>query len=138
MIRFILITLLLASFNSFGQTYASKKRMLSGNLSEIVVTCFPKSRFTKNDFTTKGIFVKYETKNWIFVSLTKKQLASFSEITSPFYAESNKAEALGDSVRSMHFVNEVHQGASNLPNGFTGKNVVVGIIDISASYIVAP
>ena len=134
MIRFILITLLLASFNSFGQTYASKKRMLSGNLSEIVVTCFPKSRFTKNDFTTKGIFVKYETKNWIFVSLTKKQLASFSEITSPFYAESNKAEALGDSVRSMHFVNEVHQGASNLPNGFTGKNVVVGIIDIGTDF----
>lgn len=71
-------------------------------------------------FTTVNIPVKR------YVSFLNSGIADYIEV-------GEKSEPMMDSARYFTGTNQVHSGY-NLPHGYTGKNVVVGIIDIGFHY----
>ena len=76
---------------------------------------------------------KFITKNWVYVSISPKKIADDQEKgnISQFYFEFSPPKTLNDNdtARVWHKVNEVHQGAGDLPHGYTGKNVIIGYVD---------
>jgi subtilisin family serine protease len=75
--------------------------------------------------------IKYITKNWIYFNLTKEQLDEVRENRAfrDLYFEFAPPSLLDDSARVMHQVDEVHAGLFPLPEGYTGKDVIIGIVD---------
>ncbi len=74
----------------------------------------------KTHFTTVNIPVKR------YVDFLNSGIAKYVEI-------GEKNEPMMDSARIFTNTNQVHQGY-NLPKGYTGKGVVVGIVDIGFDY----
>ncbi len=74
----------------------------------------------KSHFTTVNIPVKR------YVDFLNSGIAKYVEI-------GEKNEPMMDSARIFTNTNQVHQGY-NLPKGYTGKGVVVGIVDIGFDY----
>lgn len=71
------------------------------------------------------------TKEWIYITSTPKKIEEMilNKSISDFYFEFYSPIQLNDSTRVKHFVNEVHAGTNGLPLPFTGKDVIVGVID---------
>lgn len=77
------------------------------------------------------ITIKYLTKDWIYFTIPKEQLKKINSNSqfSNLYFEYAPPTLLDDSARVMHQVDEVHAGIFPLPEGYTGKDVIVGIVD---------
>lgn len=76
---------------------------------------------------------KFITKNWVYVTMSPRKIADDqkSGAIQQFYFEFAPPTTLNDNdtARVWHHVNEVHQGAGDLPHPYTGKNVVMGYVD---------
>ncbi|HZH86495.1 MAG TPA: S8/S53 family peptidase [Brumimicrobium sp.] len=84
------------------------------------------------DFLAKeGVEIKRKTENWIFITHSPawvfKQLND-NKITN-FYFEYAPPSLLDDSVRVMFDVDPVHNGVPPLLESYTGKGVIIGIVD---------
>ncbi len=86
---------------------------------------------TLNYLQENKINAKYITKNWVYVTVAPQKLAAAQKSgeIQQFYFEFAPPTALNDTARVLHQVNQVHQGAGNLPQGYTGKNVIMGYVD---------
>jgi hypothetical protein len=77
------------------------------------------------------IAIKRTTENWIFFTSTtewvRKQIKA--EKLADIYIEFSAPTALDDTARVMHNVNQVHNGDAPLVSPYTGKDVIIGIID---------
>lgn len=75
--------------------------------------------------------VKRITENWIFVTSSAQfiQGAVEEKRLTDFYFEYCPPALMDDTARVMHRVNEVHNGTSPLQQAYTGKDVIVGIVD---------
>jgi hypothetical protein len=83
-----------------------------------------------------NVEIKFLTQNWIYITTTPKKLNEMvlnGSITD-FHFEFGKAVNLNDSTRVKHFVNEVHSGSNGLPLPFTGKDVILGVIDAGLDF----
>ena len=78
-----------------------------------------------------NISPKYATPDWIYFNLSKSQITELRSLEefSQVYFEYAPPTLLDDSARVMHQVDEVHAGLFPLPEGYTGKDVIVGIVD---------
>jgi subtilisin family serine protease len=84
------------------------------------------------DFLKKeGVEIKRKTENWIYITHSPawvfEQLNN-DKITN-FYFEYAPPTLLDDSVRVMHNVNPVHDGTPPLLDGYTGKDIIIGLVD---------
>ncbi len=79
----------------------------------------------------EGITMKRTTENWIFITATPDfiQKSARKKRITDFYFEYAPPSLLDDTARVMHKVNEVHNGLSPLQQAYTGKDVIVGIVD---------
>lgn len=81
--------------------------------------------------TSEGVKIKRKTAHYIYFTQTPawvfKQLDSKN--ISNFYFEYAPPALLDDSARVMHNVNSVHQGQYPLLEGYTGKDVIIGLVD---------
>jgi len=79
----------------------------------------------------EGITIKRTTKNWLYITTSpawvSKSLAA--DQLSDFYFEYAPPTLLDDSVRVMHNVNPVHNGDFPLLDAYTGKDVIIGVVD---------
>ncbi|MES2589547.1 MAG: S8 family peptidase [Bacteroidota bacterium] len=77
------------------------------------------------------IIPKSVTKEYIYVTSTPKKINELVEkkMISDFHFEISHPVVLADSARVKHSVDQVHNGSDGLPLPFTGKNVIVGVID---------
>ncbi len=77
------------------------------------------------------IIVKKVNPEWIYIQATPTWInnAKKSGLIPSFYFEFHDPHALNDTMRLKHFVNDVHNGLGGLPQGFTGKDVIIGYVD---------
>ena len=84
-----------------------------------------------NLLKSNEIEIKRITENWIYFSTSPNWLRekiSNGEL-SDIYIEFSSPVALDDTARVLHNVNQVHSGDAPLVSGYTGKDVIVGIVD---------
>ena len=91
-----------------------------GNKTEII------SYLKKNNGT-----YKYSFKNYHHITIPSNKIHDLSQQAFIQYIDYHlqKPTALNDSMRVKARVNQVHQGISPLPQGYTGNGVIVGFID---------
>ncbi len=89
-------------------------------------------RFLKSE----GYTIENKTNNWFYLRMKGKAYFHLlnSEIGRYVYSDFSEPNLLNDSSRLLHKVNDVQLGL-NLPSQFTGKNVVVGIIDSGVDFL---
>lgn len=75
--------------------------------------------------------VKYSSTSWIHFSASPEWIEEQIEQgqIEDFYFEYAPPELLDDTARVFHQVDDVHDGLSPLHRAYTGKDVVVGIVD---------
>nr|WP_299207707.1 S8/S53 family peptidase [uncultured Brumimicrobium sp.] len=84
-----------------------------------------------NFLRSEGIEIKKTTENWLYITQSPEWV--FKQINehniSDFYFEYAPPTLLDDSVRVMHNVNQAHNGIPPLLEGYTGKGVIIGLVD---------
>lgn len=77
------------------------------------------------------IKIKRITENWIFFSTSPKWVRENleSDKLSDIYIEFSAPVALDDTARVLHNVNQVHNGEAPLTDGYTGEDVIIGVVD---------
>ncbi len=138
MIRFLFFILFsIGSFVSFSQNFHPKfKEYLKTNPETITSFCIKKDPQIIEYLIDNRIKIKYTTKDWIFIStnaLWIQENLNNGRIKQ-LYFESSPAVELNDTVRLTRFVDQVHSGSGGLTLSYTGKNVVVGIVDNSINF----
>ncbi len=100
------------------------------------VTSFKKNNESKKYIEDNKIEVKYETKNWYYVSIPTNLYESLINSTTKklIYRENGIPEILSDTSKLTHHVYEVQNGTNGLPTPYTGNNVVIGVIDTGVDY----
>ncbi len=79
----------------------------------------------------EGIHIKFETSRWLFITTTPQWISDHTKDGSldDFYFEYAPPAALADTARFYHHVDEVHAGNAPLNISYTGKDVIIGIVD---------
>jgi subtilisin family serine protease len=128
--------LLLVNTNSIYSQGFGFQRTLKENPQTLSTFCIDNTYEHLLLLDKENIVVKYSTKNWLFITCTPSWLKSKLDDTSlkSFYFEHAPPQLLNDTSRQTHFVNQVHQGLGGLPQGYTGKNVLVGIVDTGIDF----
>lgn len=98
---------------------------------EIIPFSAPYTHANLEFLTAQNIAVKSITKDYILFSATPTFVneAYESGELSDFYLEFSNPTALDDTARAILFVDEVHQGVSPLPAGYTGEGVIMAFVD---------
>ncbi|WP_107037282.1 S8 family peptidase [Brumimicrobium mesophilum] len=79
----------------------------------------------------EGVIIKRSTKNFLYITASPQWIAKNLKETKikDFYFEYAPPTLLDDSVRVMHDVNQVHDGSAPLKDSYTGKGVIIGLVD---------
>lgn len=130
-LTFILCCILFLQANTYGQLKGLGFEKTMASDATTIPTSLPYNHENLRLLEEREIPIKYITKEWIYFNLTKTQLETYSrnEAFSNLYFEYAPPVLLDDSARVMHHVDEVHAGLSPLPEGYTGKDVIIGVVD---------
>lgn len=127
---FSIIFLLFSSTFLYSQTYGFKKALEKSSHLQMpfALKNTPNNRaiLERNKVT-----IKEKTKEWIYITQSPQWIATQlkNKTISNFYFEYAPPTLLDDTARAMQHVNEVHNGTYPLVNGYTGKGVIVGLVD---------
>ncbi len=79
----------------------------------------------------EGVLIKRTTENWLYITESAQWISKNLATTkiNDFYFEYAPPTLLDDSVRVMHNVNPVHNGDFPLLESYTGKGVIIGLVD---------
>ena len=130
--NFTLLIFIISSQLSFGQNHPfGFQEILKKSPHEITTFCVANNETTKLLLANEGIQVKYASKNWLFISTTPEwiDLKTSTRELKKFYFEFAPPIALSDTALVLHHVPPVHQGIGGLGKAYTGKNVIVGVVD---------
>ena len=125
----------LLSFIFFSGTLLAQKRQFNELLiktpNEPTVFCVPNNSQNITGLEDAKVKIKYSSKNWIFITTTPSWISEAKKENriSDFYYEYAPPVALADTARAHHHVDEVHLGLAPLNTSYTGKGVIVGIVD---------
>lgn len=125
----LLISLFVASTGltqKFGFAHSLKSAP-----DQIVPFAIPNNQVNRQYLQSNDIIIKRNTENWIYISATPSfiEQAVQQNMITDFYFEYCPPALMDDTARAMHQVNEVHSGMSPLQQAYTGKDVIVGIVD---------
>ena len=126
MLHFCLSLLLLVPLITWGQ---SKLDVFYPNDAQSFGTYAVE--FADNASIPDGVQIKYRANGWTYVLAerhTLYELLALGVITKVYREPAGFSSPLNDSMRTTHFVNQVHQG-HDMDFPFTGKNVIMGYID---------
>jgi len=109
------------NFETFASKHPEEKICLSAT----------NSTSNKRALASIGIQVKYESPNFLFFNASHKELSALKENQSiqGLYFSFSRPKSLGDSSLLKHKVNWVHQGLNGIDTNYTGKGIIVGIVD---------
>lgn len=105
--------------------------LLRNSPKSISTFCVPNNEETKILLDKEGIDIKYSSQNWLFISSTAEWIdqKTKSKELKNYYFEFAPPIALADTALALHHVKPVHQGLGGLSQAYTGKGVIVGIVD---------
>jgi subtilisin family serine protease len=106
-------------------------KFLKESPNQITTFCVPNDAETRLLLRKEKISEKYSSAHWIFISCTPAWIdaKTHSGELKNFYFEFAPPMALADSAVVRHHALEVHQGSNGLSSSYTGKNVIVGVVD---------
>lgn len=106
-------------------------QVLENRTLELMPLAVPNNSKNLQTLERSGVTIKYTSKNWIHVMGTPAWVAEMLETKqlTDFYFEYAPPAKLDDSCRATHFVDEVLNGQLPLNRSYTGKGVLVGIVD---------
>ena len=102
-----------------------------------VVTCSEEASAADiaNGMKTYGAEIRALMGNQLLVEVPMSQLDNIAAIGGVLLIDVPPTETLKtDLVRQVSHVNEAHQKATGLPQAYTGKGVIIGLIDIGYDY----
>lgn len=139
MVKLFNSTLLILFLFASGATFSQKlgfKELLDKNPDRKTTFCVPANIQNIDLLEREGITIKYSSKNWIFITASPKWINEQhqAKALTNYYFEFAPPSLMSDSARAHHFVNEVHAGAGGLESGYTGKGVIMGIVDTGADF----
>ena len=108
------------------------KQLLDSVPNKVFGFAIKKSDDLKKRFKKNGFLVKYESETHLFVNAPLKWMDDNSKLGNiPHYSfDPMSAELFGDTVRARRFVDPVHAGSGGLSQAYTGKDIVIGFIDL--------
>ncbi len=129
---FILSLATFISFSLFSQnTFLNFKEFHEKKPNEISLFSSPYSKENLAALTEVGATIKYLTKNWIYYNSTASNIHTIvtNKKLSSVYFEFAPPHALADSALLKHRINLAQQGLSGVDTSYSGKGVIVGIVD---------
>lgn len=110
---------------------------LLDNSSDLLMPFSVENNAQNLDFLNReGIPIKRQTANYLYITQTPewvfKQMSE-ANLTN-FYFEYAPPQLLDDTARKWHYVDSVQMGVSPLLEGYTGKDVIIGIVDSGLDY----
>lgn len=119
------------SSNIFGQKhYLNVNEFLKSESKTLINSCIANTPKNKQFLEKNKITIKSSTRNWIFFTASSdwvKENKKNNDLKD-FYFEFAPPALLADTALVRHKINLVHQGI-NLDTSYTGKGVIVGIMD---------
>lgn len=130
---FLFIQLITISFSQLRLNLNSEK--FPKNSLETFAVSLKNNTLSMEFIQNNSIPIKSITKNWIYCTLNEFQLkeAENKRLLPRQKFDLSVPTSMNDTTRVTHFVNEVHSG-QGLNTSYTGKNVIVGIIDTGVDY----
>lgn len=130
----LLISLFITSL-SFSQKMGFEK-VLKAQPHELTVFCVPNNEHNLATLKKDNINIKYSSDTWIFINATPEWISTSkgNGNLTDFYFEIAPPVLLADTTRVHHFVDQVHSGQSPLDIPYTGKDVIVGVVDQGIDY----
>ena len=103
---------------------------------ELIPTALPYEVVNLSTLNRDHIAIKYITQDYIYFNLTKSQLIEIKDKTeyANLYFEFAPPVMLDDTARFFHSVNQVHTGTFPLQTSYTGRDVIIGIVDNQIDY----
>lgn len=113
----------------------NSKDFLNTSINTCLNTCIPNTTKNLEILKKDNIKIKYTTDKWIYINVNSKWIKDNFQKgkLNSFYYEFSNPQALTDSAIVRHKINLVHQG-NNLDTSYTGKGVIVGIVDQGIDY----
>ncbi|MFT5581890.1 MAG: subtilisin family serine protease [Psychromonas sp.] len=132
--RFTPLIFLFSITFGFSQSFTFKKA-LETSPNEVIPFCIDNTSTNISFLKEENTNVLYSTKNWLFISATPTWMNAQVESgkLEKFYFEFAPPAMLNDTTRAIHSIDQIHQGTS-LPQGYTGKDVLIGFIDNGIDY----
>jgi subtilisin family serine protease len=129
-----LITCVLLCFSPIGLSQISGLGLslfLEQEDVDLFPTALPYSEKNLELIASEGIRPKYITPEWIYFNVNRSWLIKNRDNQSfrDLYVEYAPPVLLDDTARATHFADAAHVGAGLLPRGYTGKDVIVGVVD---------
>ena len=129
----ILLFITFFAHNSFSQVvkFGFDKLLLENPNKKMPFAILNSGQKTLIAIGEMGILPKSITKEWVYVTCTPSQIDFLNKSLKieNFYFENSRPTLLNDSTRMKAHVDEVHAGSNGLSMPYTGKNVIMGIVD---------
>lgn len=109
------------NYESFGKEHPGEKICLSAN----------NTPSNKSALASIHLPIKYESPNFIFFNASFEDLSALKSNASikGLYFSFSRPQALADSALLKHKINWVHQGLNGIDTNYTGKGVIIGVVD---------
>jgi len=132
--KFILLFFFLTCYYTIHsqQTFFSKKKSTTNNYTSGLVPFSLKNSKKNEDYLkTNGIEIKFITENYIYCNAIPDEMraAYLKGEIDEVYFEISSPQALADSAVVQHKADMVHSGFGGLDTSYTGKGVIVGVVD---------
>ena len=131
----LLITLFFCS-NFLAQNNFFNSNLHKSKSNNVISTCIKNNSNNYILLEKLGLQTKFKTKNWIYFSIAKSKLMNpdFKKLKDKIYISNTPGSVLSDTAIIRHRVNIVQQGLGGLDTSYTGKGVIVGVIDQGLDY----
>lgn len=128
--RLLVASLLIFPTFIFAQKFGFNQ-VLEDAPDEPTVFCIPNHQGNVSLMEQEGIHIKFETKNWLFITSTPRWIDAHKKDGSldDYYFEYAPPAALSDTARMHHNVDDVQAGSTPLNVSYTGKDVIIGVVD---------
>jgi subtilisin family serine protease len=130
--RLLLITAILISCRTLSQPIKfGFDQLLLEKKEQLTTFCVPNDSATMSLLKKDRIIPKYSTKSWVFISCTPRWInekIKDGELAD-FYFDFSPPVALSDSAVVRFHADQVHKGGGGLSIPYTGKDVIVGVVD---------